>query len=944
VILNWNTLFILINQREMCTLKQKLKKLSMFTLMTVLVAVQFFAFVPPDQVAKAGDNGLALKPLMGWSSYSLQVYDGPGNWISEAKIKQQSDAMKTYLQPYGYEYINIDAGWNGDMDSYGRPIPSTTNYPNGFTNLVDYVHNNGQKIGLYFIPGLSVDAYNQNLQVYNTSCRMQDITYKDSNNNPVKMDYWNEYTYKIDFSHPCAQSYIDSIADLLGDWGVDFVKFDSVMPGSGENNLNRDAREDVKAWYTALSRHNIWLELSWALDHNYVDWWKQYSNGWRIHWDIEAYDHNKGMVEWANVSRLFPEAAIWWRDAGPGGWNDFDSLNVGNGTMNGITMDERRTAATFWAVSAAQFYIGDDMTQLDSFGLSLLTNEEVIAVNQAGRPAHPISMDSNQQVWYANLGDGSYNVAFFNLGSSAAPVSVNWSEIGLDGQADVRDLWSGTDLGTHANGFSDASVPAHGSRLFKVTGLNGTSSVNDDDTGIRYTGDWIRNGGTELQPEEQDVMIRLFDSAAIDNSHVIVNNDDPGIVYNGGWWRSSNRGLGDYMDDVQVAESTGDFFEYTFYGTGIDYVTEKHNSQGEIDIYVDDVFQGTINTYLASGREVQKSVYSITGLPYGQHTIKAVMKSGWFMLLDHLRLHGSPGAIDANRFEIINNSDDRIQYNGSWWTSSGRGVGDYLDQVQVSEQTGNSLTFTFNGKGIQYVTELSNSQGEVEVYIDNVLVKTVTAQRPNGTQSQKVVYSISNLAPGEHTIELVHKNGQFMLLDHLKVELHDLITPVGTQFDRNPAHQADVLVSVSDRISTLDAITNGSIELTEGTDYTISGSTVAIKAAFLAAQTGNAVKLKFQFAGDYHNDVHHTSVNGDSFTYTFQGTGIEMIAPIGPEQGEVDIYLDGTFYQTIDMSNTSRKAQQNVLQINGLTHGEHTIRAVKKSGSKMIVDKLVFHL
>ena len=133
------------------------------------------------------------------------------------------------------------------------------------------------------------------------------------------------------------------------------------------------------------------------------------------------------------------ERRHWWRDAGPGGWNDFDSLNVGNGAMDGLTQDERQTAMTLWAMSSAQLYTGNDLTNLDAFGLSLLTNDEVIAVNQAGSRRIRFHR-TDQQAWYANNGDGTYTVGLFNLGSSAATVTVNWSDIGLSGAASVRDL------------------------------------------------------------------------------------------------------------------------------------------------------------------------------------------------------------------------------------------------------------------------------------------------------------------------------------------------------------------------------------------------------------------------------------------------------------------------------------------------------------------------
>ncbi|MGO4274201.1 glycoside hydrolase family 27 protein, partial [Paenibacillus sp. TAF58] len=316
-----------------------IKKTRLWLLVFSFFITLFAVFIPKGQPVLAADNGLAQKPYMGWSSYSMQVYHNNGNWITAAQIIAQSDAMHATLQPHGYNYINVDAAWNGSMDEYGRPQPSTTLYPNGLSEVINHVHNNGQKFGLYFIPGMSPAAYDANLPIYGTSCHAQDIVVLPL----TTSDYWN-IGYKIDFSKPCAQSYINSIADEIASWGVDFVKFDSVTPGSGHNDTSIDARGDVKAWSQALAPHHIWFELSWALDINYADTWKKYANGWRVDWDIECYCGTAGLTNWANIARLFPRAAEWWRHAGPGGWNNFDSLNIGNGAMDGITPDERQTA------------------------------------------------------------------------------------------------------------------------------------------------------------------------------------------------------------------------------------------------------------------------------------------------------------------------------------------------------------------------------------------------------------------------------------------------------------------------------------------------------------------------------------------------------------------------------------------------------------------------
>ncbi|WP_139999788.1 glycoside hydrolase family 27 protein [Paenibacillus paridis] len=787
--------------------------------------------IPGKQTANAANNGLALKPLMGWSSYSMQVYSGNPAWINETQIKAQSDAMHTKLQAYGYNYINIDAGWNGGIDGYGRPVPSSMLYPNGFTALIDYVHANGQKFGLYMIPGISPQAYSDDLPIYGAaSCSMQDIAAQPL----TTADYWN-LGYKINFGNPCAQSYINSIADLFADWGVDFVKFDSVTPGSGHNDTSIDARGDVAAWSQALSAHNIWFELSWALDHNYVDTWKQYANGWRVDWDVECYCTNTALTAWANIDRLFPKAAIWWRDAGPGGWNDFDSLNVGNGSMDGMTQDERRTAMSLWAMSSAQLYTGNDLTNLDAFGLSLLTNDEVIAVNQAGRPAHPVSTASNQQAWYANNGDGTYTVGLFNLGSSAATVNVNWSDIGLNGAATVRDLWTHSDLGSFNTGYSSVNLPAHASRLLKVTATGGSVTANNDDTGIKYTG---------------------------------------------AWQRSHSRGFGDYGDDVHYTQTNNDAFEYTFQGTGIDLITEKDSSQGNIDIYVDNVFKQTVNTYNAT-RQAQQTVYSITGLANGPHTLKAVKKSGTYMLVDKLQF-SVPSPI------LVNDTDPGVSYTGTWTTSSARGYGDYQDDVHYTQTNNDYFQYTFNGTGIDLVTEKEASQGNIDIYIDNVFKKTVNTYNVTRLAAQ-TVYSIDGLASGSHTIKVVKKSGTYMLLDQLRFKSSQ------KQYNNTDA-------SIS---------------------YTGSWSL-----------NGN------RGFGDFNNDVHFTQTNNDYFQFTFTGTGVELITEKDVSQGNVDIYLDNVLQTTVNTANPTRLTNQVVYKATGLTNGSHTLKAVKKSGTYMLLDSI----
>ncbi|WP_258171325.1 X2-like carbohydrate binding domain-containing protein [Paenibacillus sp. R14(2021)] len=914
------------------------RTIRLWVVVALLIVAQLGVTAPRGNTAHAANNGLGAKPYMGWSSYSMQVYSGNSAWITAAQIKAQSDAMHTTLQSHGYEYINIDAGWNGGIDGYGRPVPSTTLYPNGLGDVIDYVHNNGQKIGLYMIPGLSPQAYNDDLPIYNApGCSMQDIAVQPL----TTADYWN-LGYKIDFSNPCAQKYINSIADLLASWGVDFLKFDSVTPGSGHNDTTIDARGDVAAWSQALAPHGIWFELSWALDHNYVDTWKQYANGWRVDWDVECYCTNSALTSWPNIARLFPDAATWWRDAGPGGWNDFDSLNVGNGAMDGLTQDERRTAMTLWAMSSAQLYTGNDLTNLDSFGISLLTNDEVIAVNQAGRPAHPVSMDTDQQVWYANNGDGSYTVGLFNLASSAATVNVNWSDIGLSGSGAVRDLWSHTDLGTFAAGYSSVNLPSHGSRLFKVTAQGGTVTANDDDQDFRYTGSWSRNGGQELAAASQNLVIEVGDTSTLNSA-------------------------------IQPAQAS--FNKKTTAQTDISAaMTLNGNTLSGITNGGASLTAGT--DYTLSGSQVTIKKSYLAAQPVGTTSLVFAFSAGSPVTLSVVVTDTTNGVVSS-----YNDDDAAIAYTGVWQRSSGRGLGDYHDDVHYTESNNASFEFGFTGTGASLITEKDTSQGDIDVYVDNVFQQTVSTYNASRLVQQNV-FSVTGLAEGAHTLKAVKKSGSFMLLDRLDVTAPDLIIPAQASFNKKASAQADVSTTITPGSPSLNGIANNGTVLVSGTDYTVTGGDVTIKKAYLAAQPVGMTRLTFSYAGgasqtlaitvqdtsvqtlsindsdagiaytgswgyswsrglgDYNDDVHYTENNNDSFQYAFTGTGIELITEKDSSQGDIDIYLDNVFQQTVSTYNASRLTQQSVFSAAGLADAPHTLKVVKKSGSYMLLDRL----
>jgi hypothetical protein len=400
------------------------------------------------------------EPPMGWSSWSSLH----GN-ISEAKIEAEALSMHQNLQRYGFQYVNVDAGWNKGVDANGRDTWDTTKFPNGIAPVAKYVHSLGLKFGIYLVPGVPAAAVTANSPILGTPYHISDIIDPSQPGNTA-----NQGAAKIDFSKPGAMAYVQSQVNLLASWGVDYVKMDFVGPGGGR--VAADNRPDIMAWHTAIQRSHrqIHLELSNSLSFANAAVWEQNSNGWRIEGDVECYSHCVGLTNWnVRVSLRFNDVPKWLPYAGPGHWNDLDSLEVGNGTtIDGISADESQSMMTLWSIESAPLLLGTDLTKpLDPADMTLLSNREVIGVDQAGHPAHPVSQATPQQVWFAKNPNGSYTVALFNLGTAPATVTANWSDLGFTGGAFVRDLWSHSNLGVVSGSFS-ATLASHASRLLTV--------------------------------------------------------------------------------------------------------------------------------------------------------------------------------------------------------------------------------------------------------------------------------------------------------------------------------------------------------------------------------------------------------------------------------------------------------------------------------------------
>ncbi|MEU3922419.1 carbohydrate-binding protein [Streptomyces sp. NPDC029004] len=434
-----------------------------------LAAAGLTAAPPP---AAASDNGLSLRPAMGWSSWSF-VRRQP----TEAKLKTQADALVgSGLKEHGYIHVNLDDFYqkcdsNGfTVDQYGRWAVDSAKFPSGIKALADYIHSKGLKFGFYVTPGIAKNAVTRNTPIEGTSYHAKDI----ADTSKLEKNYNCKNMYYIDYSKPGSQEFVNSWARQFASWGVDYLKIDGV----GSHDI-----PDVRAWDKALRASG--RPINYALSNNLAiadaPTWRQLANSWRTQGDVECYcgpgPNGSGfpLTDWNHITSRFNSAANWQQYAGPGGWNDLDSLEIGNGDQVGLNADQRRSHMTLWAMAASPLLLGTDLTALNATDKAMLTNDRLIAVNQDGIAARRIVNSGPQQVWSKHEPNGDYIVALFNTGTSGnQTVAVNWSQVGFSGAAAVTDLWSGQSGGL-VNGSYSVTLRPGETRLIRATPQSGAT-------------------------------------------------------------------------------------------------------------------------------------------------------------------------------------------------------------------------------------------------------------------------------------------------------------------------------------------------------------------------------------------------------------------------------------------------------------------------------------
>ncbi len=424
--------------------------------------------------ARAPAAAVAATPPMGWNSW-----DCYGTSVTEAEVKANADYMARHLKPHGWQYIVVDIQWSEQaprshgyrpdadlaMDAYGRLIPAPNRFPSsdggrGFKPLADYVHGLGLKFGLHIMRGIPRRAVKADLPVFGSHARASAIADQHS------VCPWNSDMYGLDMSRPGAQDYYDSILRLYAEWGVDFIKAD---------DIGRPAhREEIAALHAAIVKTGRPIVLSLSPGPAMVKdaaFLQQHVNMWRISddfWD-----------EWRFLRLNFILMSIWSGYGRPGAWPDADMLPLGHIGIRAergedrrtrLTPDEQRTMMSLWSIAQAPLMFGGHLPDNDAFTTSLITNDEVLGVNQHGAGGRAFAEGGDSVVWIADApGSPAKYLAVFNVGD-ARPIDirVEWPALGLPARCVLRDLWDRKDLGL-VDGVYAFHVAPHASGLFKLT-------------------------------------------------------------------------------------------------------------------------------------------------------------------------------------------------------------------------------------------------------------------------------------------------------------------------------------------------------------------------------------------------------------------------------------------------------------------------------------------
>ena len=421
------------------------------------------------------DKTLALTPPMGWNSY-----DAYGDNVTEAETLDNAMYLKHNMQPYGWDTVVVDYRWydpgaynnNANeragakltMDDYGRLLPSPNRFPSaadsaGFRPLADKIHALGLKFGIHIMRGIPRNAVTANTPIEGSGY------YASEAANTADVCGWCPDMYGVRADTAAGQAYYDSLFRLYASWGVDYVKMDDTSQPYHKGDI-----DDVRNAIDKCGRSIVYSLSPGETSIDEAAHVAAHANLWRVSGDF--------WDDWSALHREFDIADRWRSYVGPGHWADADMLplghlsvgrrSVGDDRQTRFTKSEQTTLMSLWCLLPAPLMLGAAMPDNDQWTLSLLTNPEVLALDQeaGAKPAWRAEHNEDIEIWERKLADGSVAVGVFNLDDVDVDRVVSRGELGLSGRYMVRDLWQRKDKGMMPNHLV-LHITRHGTSLLR---------------------------------------------------------------------------------------------------------------------------------------------------------------------------------------------------------------------------------------------------------------------------------------------------------------------------------------------------------------------------------------------------------------------------------------------------------------------------------------------
>jgi hypothetical protein len=409
---------------------------------------------------------------MGWNSWITYACS-----VTEEEVKAQARCMARDLARFGYQYVVVDACWYKETDQYGRFIPDPDRFPSardgaGFRPLADFVHGLGLKFGIHIMRGVPRSAAERNLPILGSVQGAGDVANRGSTCT------WSDGMWGLQMNQPGAQAYLDSIMSLYASWGVDFIKADDMVrgwqPGDAQEVYHAAEVEGMaKAIRKAGRRIVLSLSPGDSAPPAFAPHMRQWAEMARISGDF--------WDTWPELKRQFGLCSAWAPYIGGGFWPDadmlplgriglrFDAASRGPDRPTRFTPCEQHTLMTLWCVFRSPLLVGGDLTRMDQATLALLTNPEVLAVNQNSAGNRELFRRGDCLAWHAvDPGSGDLYLALFNLSDEQGEGGASFAELGWEGPCQVRDLWARKEVGVADQAFG-ARLPAHGSGLYRLS-------------------------------------------------------------------------------------------------------------------------------------------------------------------------------------------------------------------------------------------------------------------------------------------------------------------------------------------------------------------------------------------------------------------------------------------------------------------------------------------